>query len=74
MPFDSPYRPLAAFTASAALLLPLPAIAQTGITVALCNGGSVSIPVEQEGDGKKKDCRVACHAADSRKRLIRGLR
>ena len=54
-----------------ALALPGPAAAQAPILVGLCNGGLVPLPAGQDGKGKNegKNCRVACHTEDSRKRL-----
>lgn len=60
--------------AATALSLPsaAPAAAAGGtLLVSLCNGGFIPIPTSGKDKGKRqgKDCRIACHATDSRKRL-----
>ena len=48
---------------------PLPASGHS-ITAQLCNGGTIVIPIERDGDEEpERDCRFqACHAGTCRKR------
>jgi len=47
---------------------PLPASGHS-ITAQLCNGGTIVIPIERDGEEHEPDCRFqACHAGTCRKR------
>ncbi|HKX22272.1 MAG TPA: hypothetical protein VJM81_03250 [Rhizorhapis sp.] len=62
-----------ALGAAVALALPMPVAAQEALVVSLCDGGTIALPIrqkEEKHDGRK-DCRVACHSGDSRKRPAR---
>lgn len=76
MRFDRTGSRLLVFAGALALALPIPAAAQTVITLGLCNGGTLSIPIRQDGGEKKpgKDCRTACHASDRRQGSLRSTR
>ncbi len=70
-------RPLAALAVLAmvpAMIGPLPAARAGSLTVALCGGGAVSIPLEtppMPGSGSAPCCAKGCHNPGSRKRLVK---
>lgn len=71
----SPALPLLAFAALVpAMTGPNAAERQDAVRVALCAGGSVSIPLDGSpapGERNAPCCAKGCHAGQSRKRLAR---
>jgi len=52
---------------------PIPAASASALDVALCGGGSLSIPLNTPapGNGSSPCCAKGCHGSSSRKRLDR---
>lgn len=75
MPYERVSAAALSLAGALALALPAPIAAQEPFFVGLCSGGVIPLPAGQDGDKQNdtKNCRLACHAGDSRKRLPRSL-
>lgn len=65
--------PLAVLALVPVMIGPLPA-RQAAITAALCNGGTITIPLGEEGPEDPRDCHPkGCHAGACRERAKRTI-
>ena len=66
--FAKPLGRLLASLGALALALPAQALPSRAQVLALCSGGRISLPVEDDSEPPARKCPFACHMAGERKR------